>query len=96
MKIVYGLKSIEIDYFDTDGYDGEPFQGCVRVDEFNDFDENTGVDKTCSTSSLVNPNEKVINAETINITFDYPLRNPAVIEFKQAGGFTRYQLYKAV
>jgi hypothetical protein len=62
---------------------------CARVYEYPDAAKRNGV-------AVVNPRQKITEATTIKIVFDYPLTNPATFTFKNEKGFTRLDLFKAI
>ncbi len=51
---------------------------------------------TPSDEELVDPDTIVFSQDTITITFDYPLENPAKLTFTNTGGFSRYDFFRCV
>ena len=56
----------------------------------------SGYEEDYVVDHIINPDEVVIEAETIHVTFRYPLSVEVVFDYTNDGGFTRKGLYRCI
>jgi hypothetical protein len=66
---------------------------------FGESENNSGIpfiNSDNALSSLINPDEKVINQDTISVVIDFPLKQDFTFTFRSKNGFTRRQVVKRI